>query len=294
MNLILLNRDHLCYVNATYYATMWALLGHPQIELCQLYIGDDYLGDIVEAGKDRAQRVEESGWFKTLMKRRWSGGTGQADAAEFVQHFLTQLQPTTFSFKWEKRVMLSSTVVEINDTGGQYIPLTFPVHQMQEHTELDLQTLVTQWHQEHAMCKALLCSTDLVCIHLDRLYKDASGAICKSMLPIKETKNIDLPIFCTEGTDVTWQRYTITAVTCHMGHASSGHFRTLMRVNSIYADDHAMGWLITEDALPNMYVDEWLPWIDSHATVLWYGRMDRTSFVTASVDRTADILALLQ
>lgn len=104
LGLSLMNSANHCYINAAFFAVLWALLGSSATELDHLHLGGVYLGEIVEAGRRIGQKVADQPWFHPLMAT-WTGGWGQA-----------KLQLPDFSLGWGKRAWATTEQLEVHDS----------------------------------------------------------------------------------------------------------------------------------------------------------------------------------
>ena len=132
---------------------------------------------------------------------------------------------------------------------------------------MTLQTLVTEWHQHHGMITALLHSSPLVCLQVDRYIQLEDGTLRKFEEPIQYGEEVLLPVFQDAGIEIEWTPYHVVSAIAHLGTDQAGHCRTLLRTGN--GHESAFRTMVTEDnCIPEKFWDEPF-WFKSQAISYW-------------------------
>ena len=175
----------------------------------------------------------------------------QHDINEFLSHLLHFLQPSFLNMEWWPKWTLpvEPTQPPTLDDGGSIgrgnkwdaLTLTFPPFSISDVDCLSLQTLIHQWHDPLGMCNVLTHHSRGVVIHINRqqdTVKDLRQVDLQSL-------SVILPVSPTHDAPIDWIRYSIEAITYHIGmQVTSGHYRTMVRTQQTTVE----GWFNYEDS----------------------------------------------
>ena len=180
----------------------------------------------------------------------------QHDINEFLSHLLHFLQPSFLNMEWWPKWTrpVEPTQPPTLDDGGSIdrgnkwdaLTLTFPPFSLSDVDCLSLQTLIHQWHDPLGMCNVLTHHSRGVVIHINRqqdTVKDLRQVDLQSL-------NVILPVSPTQDAPIHWIRYSIEAITYHIGmRVTSGHYRTMVRTQQNTVE----GWF-TITKIPNYLI----------------------------------------
>ena len=175
----------------------------------------------------------------------------QHDINEFLSHLLHFLQPSFLNMEWWPKWTLpvEPTQPPTLDDGGSIgrgnkwdaLTLTFPPFSISDVDCLSLQTLIHQWHDPLGMCNVFTHHSRGVVIHINRqqdTVKDLRQVDLQSL-------SVILPVSPTHDAPIDWIRYSIEAITYHIGmQVTSGHYRTMVRTQQTTVE----GWFNYEDS----------------------------------------------
>ena len=182
----------------------------------------------------------------------------QHDINEFLSHLMHFLQPSFLNMEWWPKWTLpvEPTQPPTLDDGGSIgrgnkwdaLTLTFPPFSISDVDCLSLQTLIHQWHDPLGMCNVLTHHSRGVVIHINRqqdTVKDLRHVDLQSL-------SVILPVSPTHDAPIHWIRYSIEAITYHIGmRVTSGHYRTMVRTQQNTVE----GWFNYEDSkLPDQMI----------------------------------------
>ena len=182
----------------------------------------------------------------------------QHDINEFLSHLLHFLQPSFLNMTWWPKWTLSNEPAQppTLDDGGSIgrgnkwdaLTLTFPPFSISDVDCLSLQTLIHQWHDPLGMCNVLTHPSRGVVIHINR-QQDTVKDLRQVDL---QTLSVILPFSPTHEAPIHWIRYSIEAITYHIGmRVTSGHYRTMVRTQQNTVE----GWFNYEDSkLPDQMI----------------------------------------
>ena len=304
MHLVLANSTNWCFANCTFLCAVWALVC---IDALDPGIRGDKFGLIQTFLKSHSRQkaaLESENWFQALVQQ-WGQPLGQHDCSEFTNAFVSWLRAPAIDLRWESRVENAGQICVL-DKGSFFMPITlqFPANHDGQGTKY-LTTLFSDWRQVQGMTAALTQAPPLICVHLDRMYHDESGTLCKSACAIDLNSAVQVPHFCNSGVKHEMSTYILVAAAAHLGADGAGHYRALMKVRpSVDEALNPFQWILTQDNESPAPV--WLPpeWMKKNLTTMWLVRDDclllpthRDQFVLDSSaiqeDTTAAILTLL-
>ena len=104
----------------------------------------------------------------------WGRHTSQRDALEFLECFLPWCNPNFLCCTWERRVEVENTT-SIYDQGSKWLPPTLTLSL--EEKEVSLQTLIDRWHAYQGMETRFVEASDMLAFHVDRFFRDDTGAV---------------------------------------------------------------------------------------------------------------------
>ena len=274
MHLVLANSTNWCFANCTFLCAVWALVC---IDALDPGIRGDKFGLIQTFLKSYSRQkaaLESENWFQALVQQ-WGQPLGQHDCSEFTNAFVSWLRAPAIDLRWESRVENAGQICVL-DKGSFFMPITlqFPANHDGQGTKY-LTTLFSDWRQVQGMTTALTQVPPLICVHLDRMYHDESGTLCKSACAIDLNSAVQVPHFCNSGVKHEMSTYILVAAAAHLGADGAGHYRALMKVRpSVDEALNPFQWILTQDNESPAPV--WLPpeWMKKNLTTMWLVRDD--------------------
>lgn len=124
------------------------------------------------------------------------------------------------------------------------------------------------------MQSALTTHASLVCLQVDRFFQETGAQVGKYFTELQDFMQCHLPVFTDSHMEIELVPYTLTAALVHVGLASGGHYRALLRLGG-GAEQGGHQWLIADDDRSMELVDDLPPWTGSPLTWLWTRRADR-------------------
>lgn len=273
-------------------STLWGLLSWIDFDPVQLRVGDFSLCHFMKDAMGQPTSLSDHPWFQSMMTE-WSGGEGQADAAEFTALLLKSMPLQGLRFCWEKCWTVSTNPLQVErfDSGDSLTPivLQFPDHLAEQ---LTLQALLDSWMQDSNMCSALTHPSPVLCFQLDRFRKE-DGELQKIWTSLQRCSHCHIPFFTDSRDAVTKIAYVVVAVILHRGDEELGHYQSMLRVGPMQAAevmfsrrsmDHTT-WLLTDDGVPTKVSQGWPTRAGKTVAVLWMCRSDAVSLPDAPLPR---------
>ena len=125
------------------------------------------------------------------------------------------------------------------------------------------------------MKTGLLTASEVVCVHIDRMY-ETQGCVTKSSCAISLESEVTFPVFST-GHALTCEMicYIPVAAAFHLGEDRSGHYQAILKIQpTVLNGPKPANWLITQDndiALPVWGIPQTFA---ATLTVVWLIRSD--------------------
>ena len=274
-HLILLNDHNWCYANTTFYGLNWALA-------CQHTVKADFWGEhfsdvahfLLTAEHDKAS-LANAEWFASILE---SGGFthSQQDCAECIHAMLQWLLSPIIDMRWERRIETADGILQHDQCAVKTMPILLQFTPSQAiHNTCMLQDLVNTWHQADSMKTGLLTASEVVCVHIDRMY-ETQGCVTKSSCAISLESEVTFPVFST-GHALTCEMicYIPVAAAFHLGEDRSGHYQAILKIQpTVLNGPKPANWLITQDndiALPVWGIPQTFA---ATLTVVWLIRSD--------------------
>eukprot|EP00438_Fugacium_kawagutii_P007525 Skav231106 [mRNA] locus=scaffold2525:482172:483020:- [translate_table: standard] len=223
--------------------------------------------------------LHECDWFQRLMTQ-WDGGTGQADAAEFLHLLMSLLNHISIDCRWEKRMAVEKdgvNVVRVMDRGSRHSPIVMQVPgDWLADPRIPFSALMRSWCQDWGMATSMLAWSECIVVHIDRFKQAPDGRVTKIVNEITGCELCSFPVF-SYGLVISGfcLDYVLTAAMIHHGHERSGHYQAVLRVGSPSSAEISQ-WLLTDDNKPTQYIEDWQPWMAANVTVLCFTRRDAT------------------
>ena len=218
--------------------------------------------------------LEDESWFADLL-HDWGRPFGQHDCAEFLGAFLTWMDATAFNHSWEQRVENEGSV-QVVDRGSQFMPIVLQFDMTHDQPySCSLSKMFLRWHQVHGMRTALSHPAALLCVHVDRLFQDDQGAVCKCQLALDLDVTVDIPCFLSNQLRTELATYQVIAAASHLGSDEAGHYRCALRLRDTYDTDlQPVRWLLTQDDESPSTVWHLPDWMKQGVTAVWLARED--------------------
>ena len=162
--------------------------------------------------------------------------------------------------------MTTAEVVAAYDLGSRGRPPTMTIGAC-EKGESSLQEIIDAWHTHSGMLTCFHEASELLGIHLDRLTRDSSGAVCRAAWTIEMDPCVLIP-FWTELDCmlVHCREYVPVSVIFHEGSIHSGHLRAALLQQRT--------WYLTEDDKVAMIDPDHLTTLLTNITYVWPVRED--------------------
>ena len=293
---VLSNPGNWCFANAAFCSLVWCMLSY---HLFEVSMWGEQCNEIVRFVQHLASApgdIRTASFFRDLLQcwgqselNQSLGSISQQDAAEFVQLWLSKMQPSVFDMRWEKRVTVAEAV-QIQDSSHAFSPLGFKFDDfLMQLSQCSLTTLGTTWHQVDGMRTCLLTAAPCVCIHLDRCVEGAT-CILKSTCFLETEEDVYLPVFLNGSTDFDHAAYTIIAMMCHLGDDRAGHYRTALRVSPVVLNrTQPVSWLLLDDWRAPEALWSLPDWFARNVTVIWLVRSDAVHLHTHTMKPPASL-----
>ena len=274
MHLILQNADNWCFANCTFYCAVWAMVS--LADETQGIRGHKFglLQTFLQGTAGRSAALEQEHWFQQLV--RFGGfDLGQNDVSEFTNTFVEWLGAPAIDLSWARRVQ-NETQTETADSSFRFMPVVLQFDSSHSGTgHSTLQRLISTWQQVHGHAAALIHASPLLCIQLDRLYRNEAGQICKSMCEIDFMAEVRFPCFTGTGIDCEQVSYVLVAAASHLGQDAAGHCRAALRIRPSVTDEiNPFQWLVTQDNLAPEPFWRVPAWMQANMTMAWLIRAD--------------------
>lgn len=289
LHLILQNSSNWCFANSSLYCAVWALV-------C---LDDDAIGirgnkfgmlqHFLQRTAGRPAALETESWFRQLVR---FGGfeLGQNDISEFTNTFVEWLGAPAIDLSWARRVQ-NGAEFETLDQGSNSMPVVLQFDASHDGTsKRSLQDLILTWHQVHGQRAALTRATPVLCLQLDRWYRNEAGSLCRNTCAVDVQADVRFPCFTGANTDCEQVQYVLIAIAAHLGADGAGHCRAALKVRpSVTESLNPFQWLLTED---NVRAEQtWQPplWLMENMTAAWLVRADCLSLPAYGALPTDDV-----
>ena len=168
-NLILVNNDTQCYLNASFLTVCWCHLQCKGFDSAQWPMIGEKLFQMIADGKTAPLELcSHSAMMPGL--EQWCNfrGRGQQDLSEFLTFFLGWLHTKRVCQMTEKRVETDQGV-EVTDKSGAYTPILLCSELWEDLEEpFPLQSVLQAWVQINGMHQALTHDSSLLCFQVCR------------------------------------------------------------------------------------------------------------------------------
>lgn len=239
------NTGYMCFANASITTFLWTTLSRQQFRLEDWGTSADVFQAMLTL-TDAPIQIDQQPWYQEMVAD-WTVPAGQADSAEFTSLLMHWVAPTSVCCQWQRRWMQCENVM-IHDQGARYQPITLQIIPSRATENMfRIQDLIRCWHMELGMQTALVRAPELLCIHIDRWYRDDHAGISKLTTPVLFTGLIQVPVFRHHGLDCDWESYQTVAVFAHHGIDNAGHYQALLRTTDNLQQVNRAGWLICDD-----------------------------------------------
>ena len=177
LTLRLQNDGVACYVNANFSAFVWGMLQRRNADWSDFEWGEQAFHTLLTDGLYNAIAMDTAG-FEDLVGH-WGPLHRQEDAHEFTHAMLQWCKPDCVDLTWSRR-FIDKGLVTTYDTGSRDMPPTLTLGKG-EKGSCSLQQLIDSWSRHSGMKTCFHFSTSLMCLHLDRLTRNDSGAVCRAV-----------------------------------------------------------------------------------------------------------------
>ena len=116
------------------------------------------------------------------------------------------------------------------DWGSRGMPPTLTIGAC-EKGQCSMQHLIDTWHEHSGMRTCFHEAAELLCIHLDRLTRNSSGAVDWE---VSVDPYVLLPIWNdSEGLTLHFREYVPVSLVLHSGTTSSGHLQAALQTSQV-------------------------------------------------------------
>ena len=201
LGLILNNPTQHCYINSFVLAWLWTF-GNLEAPEAQFF------GEYAQAWRDILHSSTPVTVYRTAswtrLFRGWRAPASQHDAADFITHVMTRMQPLALQGVWQSRLGVSWGQADVIDSGSLLSPIV--LHLSGNGEEEDLQGCIDRWHRQaylHGLCQA----SPVVLLQLAR-YSYGAGGAAKDRSGVSIPRKLFLPIF-GRGLNVFQATYSV-------------------------------------------------------------------------------------
>ena len=297
----LANHDNWCFINSAFLATTWAQLSSGGFTSALWGPHASALAEFLQTPTDDALPLSQLVAFRLLLTH-WADQIRQGDAVEFLAFMLRGLEFSGFDMRWEVRLQIGSLtqVQDKNENACTPILLQFDPTHLDER-QIPLQTMIMDWSNQHGRQAALLGSSPLVCVHVDRHVLAGNGSLTKSDVAINVHGGCELPHFVDASLNVIWREYHAVAMIAHFGQDNSGHCRSLLFTDQMPSATHNTLALLTEDWERTERINVIPYWFKRNITCIWLCRTEQLALyqpqvrepIVASPERPNDAMTAL-
>lgn len=272
--LVLQNPGTLCYANSAVLCYWWSCLSRINFQSQDWGTQSATFLSMLHQDHHETISLDEYVWFTNLIES-WQDTDSQADSAEFTNRLLTWVGTSIVSNRWERRVRTSDRT-EVHDSGGPFMPITLQLDMdMIADNEVSLASLVRFWHGELGMSAGLTDPSDLVVLHIDRLYFAAPGRLQKHHTLIRFCWLVQLPVLQQEQ-PVRWEPYQVIAAFAHTGDVNGGHYQALLKTFPETTDlASPTMWLFCDDGREPQRRWDIPPLFEEGVTCIWLCRCNQ-------------------
>ena len=270
-SLALHNAGNHCYINAAVMATLWAVVSRTNFRLADLGPHATLIADSLLTHQGQPMTLVTQPWFADVIQN-WHNHNNQGDPVEFMTHVLGSLQLGGFNMKWERRVQIHD-VTRLMDQSDAVRPLTVQFDEVDSNATqygyTALQTMLDSWAGQYGMQTALVDSSPLVCIHVDRFIHQGTSAVTKCERPIHFRGSINVPVFDNDGLQVSQRGYQLISAVAHLGTDGSGHCRSILKTWPLI-DPEPVNFLLTDDGRPPECIWAEPSWFKCNVSCFWF------------------------
>ena len=221
LGLILNNPTQHCYINSFVLAWLWTfgLFEAPEAQ---------FFGAHVQAWRDVLYSHAPITIYRlpswTRLFRGWDAPASQHDAADFISHVMSRMQPLALLGEWQSRLGLGGELANVIDSGSLLSPIV--LHLLGDGQEDDLQSCIHRWHQQ-AYTHGLREAYPVLMVQLAR-YNYGDNGVSKDRTGVAVPRKLLLPVF-GRGLKTFQATYTVCSIIIHHGnHPRAGHYTSLL------------------------------------------------------------------
>jgi len=261
-------------MNVSFVTLLWALLSTDVFTISQWGSGASQLVQLLMCHNSEPVDLQAIPCLQTILEH-WQGTNQQGDPVEFLAHLMRGLNISGIDMRWEKRIQIG-VMTEAVDSSDAFAPMILqfdPVLLQDDSTTL--RQLVRDWSSQDGMIRALLHSSPLIYVQVDRHVRSGAGQIQKCDIPVNFHWGIEVPIYTGTNLTVMWKTYKVVAAIAHLGADNSGHCRALLRVQMNAQAKLPHMFLLTDDWVEAIPVWKEPTWFTRNVTCFWLCDMER-------------------
>ena len=271
--LVLVNDDVQCYVNATFLTIMWT----------HLMCGDFNMGSWEDATaiflavlKDgetqplclRNHSMLQSG-FRQWQQLRGERSTTQQDYGEFLHYLLEWIHSRHVVLTTSRRFLRASEVVtaEKSDAASPILLHSDLWEQMAKPVQF--QHVLDQWHLSNGMLQAVEQASHILCCQICRFHD--VNTIDRTVIEFGNLRVV-IPCFTDARLSIARIPYQVTALVHYTGNARGGHYNCVVAFLDRYGD---LKWLFHDDNCKPVVWNMLPEWFLYDVTHVWMVRCDK-------------------
>ena len=271
--LVLVNDDVQCYVNATFLTILWThtMCGDFNMgswgDETAIFLG--LLNDGVQSSLCLRSHAALQPGFSQWQQLRGESYNTQQDYGEFLHYFFKWINSRHVVMTTSRRYLVDDavTVAEKSDASSP-IPLHADLWNTLPSPK-HFQTILDQWHHTNGMMQALEQASHILCFQMCR-FQDAH-TIDRTILEFGDLRAVVTSF--TDGRLSTARiPYQIAALVHYHGNSRGGHYNCVIAYLDKYGD---LKWLFQDDNQPPVTWAILPEWFLADVTHVWLVRSDK-------------------
>ena len=270
--LVLVNDDVQCYVNASFLTILWTHMMCGDFNMGSW--GDetavflDLLKDGVQPSLCLRGHAALQPGFSQWQQLRGECSNTQQDYGEFLQYFLKWINSRLVVMTTSRRFLVDDAVVVAEKSDATSPILLYAELWDSLPAPICFQTILDQWHHTHGMMQAIEQASHILCFQICR-FQDAH-TIDRTIL---EFGNLRAFVTCFIDDRLCTARipYQIAALVHYHGNSRGGHYNCVIAYLDKYGD---LQWLFHDDNKPPVTWAVLPEWFLADITHVWMIRGD--------------------
>ena len=271
--IVLVNDDVQCYVNATFLTIMWTHLmcGGFNVtswgELTTVFLGIVMDGQTTPLSLRRHAQLQSG--FAQWQQLRGESSTTQQDYGEFLHYFHSWICSRHVALTTSRR-FITGDMIRTAEKSDAYAPILLHADLWTDLPKpVSFQAVVDQWQQSNGMIQALDQASHIVCFQICR-FQD-TNEIDRTALAV-DPHRVNLPCFTDSRLGIARIPYHIAALVHYSGNSRGGHYNCVIAHLDKYGETT---WLFHDDNCKPIgwkMIPEWFLYDVTH---VWLIRGDK-------------------